>query len=497
MIELPDERKVAALSLVGWAAHVMRTPRGRQRWFCYRHHALLAQKLEAVARGEIRRLMVFMPPRHGKSVLTSHAFTSWYLGRYPDRNVILTSYEARFAEGWGRKARDTFARFAPSVFGVRPKDTTRAGNWWEIEGHAGAFMTAGAAGPLTGKGASIMVIDDPHKSGEEARSKVMRDKVWDWWQSTAHNRIEPDENGEGDSAVLIQTRWHEEDLAGHLLEEMKTGGERWEVLNLPAIAEDDDPLGREPGEALWPEKWPLERLEEARRSASIWWHAQYQGRPSSAAGDVFKREWFRYYRETKPGTFELEVPRTCHLDGLARFTTVDLAASTKASADYTVITTFGVTPDGHVLVLGVLRARLEGPDIVPAIAREVERWKSRTVWIEKVAFQLALVQIARRAGLPVRELERARGEDKRARAIAATPDLEAGKVWFPSSASWLAEWEHELLAFRGEGEQAHDDQVDTFSDGVIIARSFRSGGRPFPRKGRTLVGEANEVLGPS
>lgn len=495
-----DAITLARLSLVGFAGLVDPT------WKAFPHVVALAKKLEAVERGEIKRLIVTMPPQHGKSQVTSRFFPTWFLGRNPDKRVILASYEASFAEEWGRAARDLMDEWGDPLWFKRVRQDTKAAARWQLEGHVhGGMRTAGVGGPVTGKRADLFVIDDPIKNDEEANSETIRQKIWNWFRSVAYTRLS--RNG---AIVLVMTRWHEQDLAGMLVE---NGAEKWDVLRLPAIAEEDDPLGRAEGRPLCPQLHPAAELAVTKTVlGSYRWSALYQLRPTPEGGDLFQKRWFRYYREQKPGIYELEPPRTAAFDGLARFATVDLATSTKETADYTVIMVFGVGPEGHVLVLDVMRERLEGPDIVPALHRSKERWKWSTVWIEKVAFQLSLVQQAIRGmlleekdgtvkklpPLPARELERAKGEDKRARAIAATPDLEAGKVWFPTAATWLVAFETELLAFRGKDLQAHDDQVDTFSDGVIIARSFRGGGgRPFPRKGRGDLPAGNAVHGPS
>src|SRR5690348_3861723 len=221
------------------------------RWQYAPHLRLLSDALWRVAAGHIRRLMVFMPPRHGKSELVSHYFPAWYLGTRPNRRVILTSYEADFAATWGRKVRDVLAEFGPTLYGVRVRDDSSAANRWDLAEHTGGMVTAGVGGPITGRGADVLIIDDPVKNADDALSATMRERVWEWWRSTAYTRLEP-----SGAAVLVMTRWHEDDLAGRLLGEMEQGGEHWEVLRLPAIAEEeDDALGRHPGEALWPQRF--------------------------------------------------------------------------------------------------------------------------------------------------------------------------------------------------------------------------------------------------
>lgn len=220
-----------------------------------------------------------MPPRHGKSELSSKYLPAWFLGTFPRKRVILASYEADFAASWGRKARDILKQNA-GYFEIKVKDSPSAANNWEIEAHDGGMLTAGVGGPITGKGADLLIVDDPIKNAEEASSKTLRDKNWDWWQSTAYTRLEPD-----GVAIVIQTRWHEDDLTGRLLTEAANDGEQWRVLKLPAIGHD--------GAALWPERFTAARLLEIKRVlGSYFFSALYQQEPTPEGGGFFKRESF-------------------------------------------------------------------------------------------------------------------------------------------------------------------------------------------------------------
>ncbi len=202
------------------------------RWICAPHLELLNRSLMDVASGVIKRLMICMPPRHGKSEFTSKYFPAWYLGTFPDRRIILTSYEAEFAKEWGRKVRDILQEHGQSYFGVSVRPDTSAANRWNLTGRAGGMVTSGVGGPITGKGADLLIIDDPVKNAEEADSETYRNRAWEWYTSTAYTRLEP-----GGALILIQTRWHEDDLAGRILEAMEGGGEQWHVLSLPALSE--------------------------------------------------------------------------------------------------------------------------------------------------------------------------------------------------------------------------------------------------------------------
>jgi predicted phage terminase large subunit-like protein len=231
--------------------------------------------------------MVTMPPRHGKSELCSHYFPAWFLGNYPDREVILCSYEADFAASWGRKVRDTLTECQErGVFPVGPRGDVKAANRWQIASHRGGMVTAGAGGAITGRGADLLIIDDPFKNAQDANSETIRESVWAWWQSTASTRLSP-----GGVVLLVNTRWHLDDLSGRLLEYEP---ERWQVVNFPAVAEEADVLGRQPGDALWPQHYPLATLREMELvSGSYWWAALYQQRPVTRGGEMFRREWFR------------------------------------------------------------------------------------------------------------------------------------------------------------------------------------------------------------
>lgn len=232
--------------------------------------------------------MVFMPPRHGKSELCSHYLPAWYLGMWPDKKVILTSYEASYAASWGRKCRDTLEEYGAQMFGVSVRQDSRAADSWSIEGHSGEMHTAGCMGPITGQGANLLIIDDPVKNAEEALSQTIRDKTWDWYLSTAMTRLDDQHS----AVILIMTRWHQDDLAGRLLD--REAG-KWEVVDFPALARTDDPLGRKEGHALWPMRFGEEYLAEIRDrpGAAYWWNSMYQQRPTSEDGLLFKRQDFK------------------------------------------------------------------------------------------------------------------------------------------------------------------------------------------------------------
>jgi len=393
--------------------------------------------------------MVFMPPRHGKSEIVSKKFPAWYIGRHPDREVIISSYSADLAFDFSRIARNTLREHGPDVFGVQVARDTSAVGRWGIEGHRGGLTAAGVGGPITGRGAHVAIIDDPVKNAEEAASEVIRERVWDWYRSTLYTRLAP-----GGAIVLVMTRWHEDDLAGRLLREMENGGEQWEVISLPALAEENDPLGRAPGEPLWPERFPKSELLNIQRTlGSYLWAALYQQRPQPVEGGLFKRTYFRYFR--REGEYYLVGDKRIYEKDCWRFSVVDPAISTKDTADYFVMQTWAITPYADMLLLDVVRERIDGPEQLELIRQQYDRWCPAYIGVEKVAFQSMLIQMLLMKGLPVRELKP--DKDKFTRALPLAAKYEAGKVYHLAGAGWVDEYEAELLAFPNG---AHDDQVD-------------------------------------
>lgn len=270
------DRKMARKSLIAFTNYTLSEYRAAD------HHKQIADKLEAVERGEIDRLMIFMPPRHGKSELASRRFPAWYLGKHPGNQVITACYNSDLAGDFGREVRNIVdTRDYGNLFHVKLADDSRAANRWHTDGN-GAYISAGVGTAITGRGAHIALIDDPFKDRAEADSEITRDKVYNWYTSTLYTRLMP--NG---AIVLIQTRWHDDDLAGRLLQDMENGGDQWEILNLPAI---------DKGKALWPEWYPTKRLKRIKRAIGERdWNALYQQSPIADDGDYFKREWFQWY----------------------------------------------------------------------------------------------------------------------------------------------------------------------------------------------------------
>ena len=276
------------------------------------HLELLAEKLEAVERGDIKRLMIFMPPRHGKSEMASIRFPAWVLGRDPNKRLIHTSYDATLSNNFSRQTRNLLEeRLTRLVFSITTAQDSRARGKWDVAGYKGGMISAGVGGAVTGHGADILIIDDPVKNKEEAESEVYREKTYAWYQNVARTRLEPD-----GAIILIMTRWHQKDLAGKILAEHNG----WEVIDLPAIAEEGDTLKRAVGVALWPDRYSREELDLIRLDVgSRTWYALYQQKPRDPEGAIIKREWIRWYNALPPGC--------------TRGAGIDTATSMKTTAD--------------------------------------------------------------------------------------------------------------------------------------------------------------------
>jgi predicted phage terminase large subunit-like protein len=406
-----------------------------------------------------RKLAVAMPPRHGKSEMISKYTPAWFTTKYPDFKVLLTTYEGDFAAEWGRKARELVEEH-PEL-GVKVSAASKAAAKWEIAGRKGGMNTAGAGGPITGKGGQLMIIDDPVKNMADAQSELMRDRTWDWYRGVFRNRGEPGLPAGGACIIVLQTRWHEDDLMGRLLREEP---EEWFVLSLPALAGADDPLGRVPNEPLWPERYDYDELQSLKKSSGPYiWSALFQQTPQIEGGGLFRLDALRYMTRSRTdrGDFVRLIqpegpPRIVPEARLTRFMVVDLAASLRTTADFSVYAHFGVTPDKDLVLLDAFRARIEGSEHMTTLERLYNAWKPRFVGIERATFGLSLIQTAARTGrIPIRELKP--DFDKVSRAYAAGALAEAGKLYLPRDADWLSDWVSELVGFPNA---THDDCVD-------------------------------------
>lgn len=447
-------------------------------WYLADHLRVVNRFLLDLAARRIRFLMVFMPPRHGKSELISKYLPGWWLGTFPEERVILSSYEGGFAHTWGRKVRDTIEESGQAVFGITIRQDSKAANRWDLVGHEGGMVAAGVGGPITGKGAHLFIMDDPIKNPEQAYSKTYRERAWDWWRGVAMARLEP-----SGVAVMMMTRWHQDDLAGRLI---KAEPGEWVVLRFPAIAEHDeawkDPhtdrlLWQRPqGNALWPARFPRDAmLKRMRKAGGYLAAAEYQQNPSAPEGNIFRRAWFRYFRiehdgiETYYVLFEgaRRVGRFRAAD-CWRFQTCDPAATSKDIADWFVLSTWAVTPNKDLLLLDVYRDHVETTNHERTMSNGFTTWKPKFQGVERETFGLNIIQACKKAGLPVRPLPAEGDKVARSRTMAAR--YEIGAVYHLEDAAWRAAWEEELVDFP-TGE--HDDQVDTASyAGIVLVQDI-------------------------
>jgi predicted phage terminase large subunit-like protein len=479
------------------------------------HIKLLNRLIVLATRGEllhpetgeaVRKLAVSMPPRHGKSYLISDHTPPWAVTKWAKYgfNVGLAGYEADFAADWGRKARQHVLDFQTD-FEVQVDNTTRAADNWKLKpatkgAPVGGMATAGVGGPFTGKGFHLIIVDDPIKNSEWAMSETIRNKQYEWLGSTAMTRLEPaihtderaphgykgapddcdfcDKHGltpsdwihVGRTVILVNTRWHEDDLMGRVTSKEP---DAWYHLNLKAISDesapDSDPIRRHPGAALWPQRFSISYLLDLQSSPTTggyWFAAMYQGEPNIEGGGIFKRSSFRYHRTppNSPDTYELLSPTGAPIyvpkSKTIRFSTADLAVTNKQTSDWSVISTWDVTPSRDLILVDRRRRRLESADHDEFVTSAFSELNPRWMGVEKTAYHLGLITRLLRNGLPIRPLDP--DKDKVSRAIPAGIITDAGRVYFPSAdtANWLEEWELELLAFPNS---THDDQVDTFS----------------------------------
>lgn len=420
----------------------------------------MAEQLERVERGEIDRLMLFCPPRTGKTELLLR-FIAWHVGRNPDRPVLYASYGADLA--W-EKSGEARAVVASEDFGevfpdVRLDPASRSVQRWRVAGHRGSVQAQGVGGPLTGKGGHLIVIDDPVKNRQDADSPTMREATWKWYTSTLRTRLEP-----GGRIIVVMTRWHEDDLAGRLLAKAHEDpqADQWTVVKLPALAKgpgdhegaplQPDPLGRQPGEALDPGRYDVPAL--LRTKASIGerdWTALYDQEPRPDEGTVFKAPWLTY---------------TQAVPGLAYQCVVwDTAFEEKQASDFSAAVWVGRGENGHLYARPLVNERVTFPDLVRLAKEQVRRWPQAEHLVEGKASGKSLRQQLQADGIPLIEI--APHGDKVARAHTITRYFEAGLVHLVGDADaspLLDTLESQMLAFP---QAAHDDLVDALVYGVM------------------------------
>lgn len=404
----------------------------------YRHTQKLIEALEAVERGETLRLMVFMPPRLGKSLTSSIRFPGWYLGRNPDKRVITASHTVQLADTFSRQCRNELSEWGPKVFDVAVAQDSSAMGRWDLRDRRGGMFAVGVGGAPAGRGADLLDIDDPVRNAEDAESEARRIATVEWYRKDIRTRLAPRA-----AIVIIQTRWHERDLSGWLLDEMKRGdGESWEVLSLPML--------NDAGEALCPEMYDAAACEELKRSVgSRAWESLYQQRPTPTEGAIFKRDWFkRYKRSEAPGGWDEVV------------LSWDMAFKGTDGSDFVAGQVWGRSGARKYLLERVHR-RMDFPATLAAFEAQAARWPDATAkLIEDAANGPAVIQSLRTkipGIIPVKP-----NGSKEARAHAVTPTCEAGDVYLPDE-PWADELLSELCSFPNG---AHDDEVDAMTQAL-------------------------------
>jgi len=422
----------------------------RGRWWEALHLRVISKLLAEAVAGVKPRVLLSTPPRHGKSELTSYWFPLWFLAKNPTKKIILCSYEADFAAGWGRRVRDAINLFG-SELGLELDGSTTAANRWQLT-TGGGMMTAGAGGPITGKGADLLIIDDPIKNDEDASSDVLREKLWDWWQTTAMTRLEP-----GGVVVIIGTRWHEDDLIGRLEKAARVEGLDWTIIKFPAIAEPEDPLGRLPGDPLWPERIPLSILEERKKGMSPYhFSALYQQNPTPEEGGGVPRRWWKFYKPLPAGFVFDQVIQSW-----------DLAFKDLKTSDYSVGQVWG-RKGADLYLLHQVRDHMNMVDVMHEVRLMQQQFPQAVAkLIEESANGIAILQVMQhevRGMIPVKT----KGQSKDQRLEAVKPLIHAGNVFLPeepdgTKAAWVWEFVEECAAFP---HGTHDDQMDAMTQAL-------------------------------
>jgi predicted phage terminase large subunit-like protein len=420
------------------------------------HHALMATKFEEIASGKTKRLIINMPPRHTKSEFASYLLPAWFLGKFPNKKIIQCSNTAELAVGFGRKVRnlvgnETYSKVFPNV--ALRSDSKAAGRWSTNEN--GEYFAIGVGGTVTGKGADLLIIDDPHSEQEAALAAgdpAVFDKVYEWYTSGPRQRLQP-----GGSIVIVMTRWSKRDLTGKICQAMiDRDGDDWEIISLPAIKRNETPL--------WPEFWSYSELCKLRVELPLSkWQAQYQQDPTSEQGALVKREWWQMWEQERPPRCEFIIQSW------------DTAFTKNERSDYSACTTWGVfylnedQNDANIILLDALKERLEFPELKQRAYDMYKEYEPDAFIVEAKASGAPLIFELRRMGIPVQEFTPTRGNDKIARVNAVSDLFASGKVWCPPK-RWAEEVVEELAAFPNSD---HDDLVDSTTQALL---RFRKGG---------------------
>jgi predicted phage terminase large subunit-like protein len=468
LLEELEQRKEAELAQKSFMAFVNKV---WPNFIHGAHHAKMAAAFEKVAEGKIKRLIINMPPRHTKSEFASYLLPSWFLGKFPAKKVIQTSHTAELAVGFGRKVRnlvdqDVYKEIFPTV-GLQA-DSKAAGRWATNKG--GDYFAIGVGGAVTGKGADILIIDDPHSEQEAAQAETnpeIYDKAYEWYTSGPRQRLQP-----GGAIIIVMTRWSKKDLTGQVLKAAsQRSGEEWEVIEFPALL----PSGR----PLWPEFWPKVELEALQKELPhAKWMAQYQQNPTSETSAIVKREWWKTWEDDEAPDCEFTVMSW------------DTAFEKSNRADYSAMTYWGVfykdddngIRQANIILLNAFRDRMEFPKLKQVALDEYKECKPDSIIIEKKASGAPLIYEMRAMGVPVQEFTPSKGNDKIARLNAVADIFASGRVWAPNT-HWAEEVIEEVASFPA-GD--HDDYVDSVS---LALMRFRKGGFV-----RTLLDEKDEPV---
>lgn len=445
MLKVHDQC-VEELWRAGIASYATQASKGRRPWKPYLWLAYLAQRiLSPIMKGDAR-IIVNAPPRHGKSELVSHWLPTWYIEHNPDKQIILSSYGGDFAGEWGKKVRDEFTMNRYCCATLRT-DSRAVESWLTVDG--GGMKTAGVGGPITGRGGNLIIIDDPHKNWEEAMSPQARDRVIDWFNSTLYTRLEP-----GASIILIQTRWHEMDLAGYL---MTSHSDPWELIRFPALAEDTvDIIGRAEGEALCPERFTSARLNEIKAVVgSHIFAGLYQQRPAPIMGGIVKRDWFKLYAEL-PNKIDEWIQSW------------DLTF--KATGTSYAVGQVWCRSGANVYLVDQVRGKMDFLEQLRQLTTLTRRWPQALTKVIEDAADAQAVKMTLDSAVPGIVLSGAKGS-KEARLAAIAGIIEAGNVHLPANASWLTDFLDEVSTFPGT---VNDDQVDAMTLALdrLIQKSY-------------------------
>ena len=417
------------------------------------HHRHIAKKFNDLANGKINRLIVNMPPRHTKSEFASFLLPAWMVGRNPKLKIIQATHTGELAIRFGRKAKtlidsDDYRK----IFDTRLREDSQAAGRWETA-QGGEYFAAGVGGAITGRGADLLIIDDPH-SEQDALSATAMESAYDWYTSGPRQRLQP-----GGKIVCVMTRWSTKDLTGKLLAHQKEAkSDKWHVVEFPAILEDEEPAG-----PVWPEYWKLSELESVKATLPVGkWNAQWMQNPTSEEGAILKREWWRKYDRE-------DIPALHHV-----IQSYDTAFLKKETADYSAITTWGIFyPDedsgANLILLDAIKGRYEFPELRRLALEQYKYWNPETVIVEAKASGLPLTHELRQMDIPVINFTPSKGNDKHVRVNTCAPLFESGMIWAPDQ-KFAQEVIEECAAFPfGD----HDDLVDSTTQAIM---RFRQGG---------------------